>query len=468
MKKITGFSITALIVILVFSACATAPPGGSAGGAGKTGSAAGGAESISASPMYYGSGEAGTQSGAINSAKLSAVKKAVSDALGTASAMANRERLEDEVYGKVNGNALVYNDTLEILDRSSNGGQYAVTLGVKINLPAVADALRGADIYGGIITPQGGDVALPDQAPPVTTPPAASNEASPAPAAGNVPAPSGRTEASSAGGEAAAAVDPAQAALIREIIDNLTYMVYYDESTGMDPFIAKAAVGMANKFLSENGMEYVDLEQIERIKKDQAAAYEDETGESISMIQWIAGKLNADIYIEVSVDTNSSAKGGKYYGSASVSLKNYDSSTGAGRGTAFYQTIPPALSMVSEADAVNNAVASATYNAIKKAVQQAKGYTEKELVNGIKYDLVIQNTPDSRLMRDFMKKLQRKVKSVKRISTSSEETKYEVRIIGRIEDLEDIVYDTADSIPGMEGIALVYQRGSSITFDSGM
>ncbi len=467
MKKITGISITALIVILLLSACATAPYGGSAGSAGKKGSAAGGAESISASPMYYGSGEGSTQSGAINSAKLSAVKKAVSDALGTASAMANREKLEDEVYGKVNVNALVYNDTLEILDRSSDGGQYVVTLGVKINLPAVADVLRGADIYGGIITPQGGDVALPDQETPVVKAPAASNEATPAPAAGNAAA-SGSTEVSSAGSEAAAAVDPAQAALIREIIDNLTYMVYYDESSGVDPFIAKAAVGMANKFLSENGMEYVDLEQIERIKKDQAAAYEDETGESISMIQWIAGKLNADIYIEVSVDTNSSTKGGKYYGSASVSLKNYDSSTGAGRGTAFYQTIPPALSMVSEADAVNNAVASATYNAIKKAVQQAKGYTEKELVNGLKYDLVIQNTPDSRLMRDFMKKLQRKVTSVKRISTSSEETKYEVRIIGRIEDLEDIVYDTADSIPGMEGIALVYQRGSSITFDSGM
>ncbi|RKX94394.1 MAG: hypothetical protein DRP59_00375 [Spirochaetes bacterium] len=465
MKRITGFSITALLLILFFSACGTVPSGTSAGSAGKKGSAAGAAESISASPMYYGSGEGSTQSGAINAAKVSAVKKAVSDALGTAAAMANREKLEDEVYGKININALVYNDTLSVLDRSSDNGQYTVSLGVKINLPALADALRGADIYGGIITPQGGDVALPDQEPPVT---AASAEASPAAATGNAAADSGSKKAPSAGPAAGAAVDPEEAALIREIVDNLTYMVYFDESAGMDPFIAKAAVGMANKFLSENGMEYVDLEQIERIKKDQAAAYEEETGESISMIQWIAGKLNADIYIEVSVDTNSSTKGGKYYGSASVSLKNYDSSTGSGRGTAFYQTVPPALSMVSEADAVNNAVASATYNAIKKAVQQAQGYTEKELVNGLKYDLVIQNTPDSRLMRDFMKKLQRKVKSVKRISTSSEETKYEVRIIGRIEDLEDIVYDTADSIPGMEGLALVYQRGSSITFDSGM
>lgn len=57
---------------------------------------------------------------------------------------------------------------------------------------------------------------------------------------------------------------------------------------------------------------------------------------------------------------------------------------------------------------------------------------------------------------------------MRRISTSPEETKYEVRLIGRIEDLEDIVYDVAESISGFEGISLVYQRGNSITFDSGL
>ena len=363
----------------------------------------------------------------------------------------------------------MYNDTLNILDSSSGGGQYTVTAGVRINLPAVADVLRGEGIYGGIITPGGGDVALADQSPPAGSP-APSEEAGKQPVSASAGSGSGAQTASSenAASDGSGQVDPEEAAVIKEIINNLTYMVYYDESADMDPFIARTAVGMANKYLAENGMEYVDLEQIERVKKDQAAAYEEETGQSVSMIQWIAGKLNADIYIEVSVDTNSSSKGGKYYGSASVSLKNFDSSTGAGRGTAFYQTIPPAMSLVSESDAVNNAVASATYNAIKKAVEQAEVYTKKELVKGIKYDLVIQNTPDSRLMRDFMKKLQRKVKSVRRISASGEETKYEVRLIGRIEDLEDVVYDTAESVPGMEGLALVFQRGNSITFDSGM
>ena len=208
--------------------------------------------------------------------------------------------------------------------------------------------------------------------------------------------------------------------------------------------------------------------KIERIKKDQAAAYEDETGQDVSMIQWIAGKLNADIYIEIVVDANSNTKNNRYYGSASVSLKNFDASTAAGRGSSYYQTVPPAMSTVSEEDALNNAVASATFNAIKKAVEQARSYTQKELTQGIKYDLVVQNTFDSRLMRDFMKKMERKVKSIKRISTSPEETKYDVRLIGSIEDLEDLVYDISESLPGLEGMSLVYQRGNSITFESGL
>ncbi len=457
--KIAAVAVIAGLVILMGS-CAASSASGPKTAAGspaeKKTAASAEASKVSDSPLYYGTGSGSSQSAAINAAKLDAVKKAVNDVLGVASSMANREALENKVYGKVNVNALVYAESLDIISRSSDNGQYTVTAGVRINLPALADVLRGADIYGGQILPQGGKVALPDQKPVLET--GKTSEASSAGKGG------GGSSVSSVNEN----VSPDEAALINSIVNNLTYMVYYDEKTVSDPFIAKTAVGMANKYLAQKGMEYVDLEQIERIKKDQAAAYEAETGQSVSMIQWIAGKLNADIYIEVSVDVNSTTKDGKYYGSASVSLKNFDSSTGAGRGTAFYQTVPPAMSLVSEADAINNAVASATYHAIEKAVQQAEIYTRKELVQGIRYSLVIQNTPDSKLMRTFMKKLERKVKSVKRLSASSEETKYEVRLIGKMEDLEDIVYDVAESIPGLDGISLVYQRGNSITFDSGL
>ncbi|MEA1910813.1 MAG: hypothetical protein U9N32_03935 [Spirochaetota bacterium] len=456
MKKTKLFLISILIMSF-FIACATT--GGSVPSSGGSTVKAPEGPVLSVSPVYYATGTGSSQSAAFNDAKMNAVKKAAADALGIASAAANRDKLESKIYIASNANAYVYNETMEIIDRGDDGGSSTVSIGIRINLEAISNVLRANEIYGNIILPQGGDVLLSDMERPSFAPePVASSEKAVEEKPAEVPA----------GSTATAEASPEEIALIDEIIGNLTFMVYYDDQSATDPFLAKTAVGMANRYLSENGMEYVDLGQIERIKKDQAAAYEDETGQAVSMIQWIAGKLNADIYIEIVVDANSNTKNNRYYGSASVSLKNFDASTAAGRGSSYYQTVPPAMSTVSEEDALNNAVASATFNAIKKAVDQARSYTQKELTQGIKYDLVIQNTFDSRLMRDFMKKMERKVKSIKRISTSPEETKYDVRLIGRIEDLEDLVYDVSEALPGLEGISLVYQRGNSITFDSGL
>ena len=457
MNKIKLF-LTTILIVSIFISCASTGGSVSSGGSSvKTSADAG--PVLSASPVYYATGSASSQSAAFNDAKMNAVKKAAADALGIASSAANRDKLESKIYITSNANAYVYNETMEILDRGDENGSSTVSIGIRINLEALSNALRANEIYGNIILPQGGDVLLSDMERPSFAPePAVTEE-------------KGSVETHVVVAENVESSDkatPEEIALIDEIIGNLTFMVYYDEDSATDPFLAKTAVGMANRYLSENGMEYVDLGQIERIKKDQAAAYEDETGQAVSMIQWIAGKLNADIYIEIVVDANSNTKSNRYYGSASVSLKNFDASTAAGRGSSYYQTVPPAMSTVSEDDALNNAVASATFNAIKKAVDQARSYTQKELTQGIKYDLVIQNTFDSRLMRNFMKKMERKVKSIKRISTSPEETKYDVRLIGRIEDLEDLVYDVSEGLPGLEGMSLVYQRGNSITFDSGL
>lgn len=459
MKKTKLILISLLIMIVLISCASTGGPAPSTGGAAATAADKAGPV-LSTSPVYYATGNGATQSAAFNDAKMNAVKKAASDALGIASSAVNRDKLESKIYIASNTNAYVYNETMEILDRGAETGSSTVTIGIRINLEALSNVLRANEIYGNIILPQGGDVLLSDMERPAFAP---------EPVAGkDKPTEDTAEPASSTSPASASAVTPEETALINEIIGNLTFMVYYDEESSTDPFLAKTAVGMANRYLSENGMEYVDLGQIEQIKKDQAAAYEDETGQAVTMIQWIAGKLNADIYIEIVVDTNSNTKNNRYYGSASVSLKNFDASTAAGRGSSYYQTVPPAMSTVSEADALNNAVASATFNAIKKAVEQARKYTLKELTTGIKYDLIVQNTFDSRLMRDFMKKMERKVKSIKRVSTSPEETKYEVRLIGRIEDLEDLVYDVSEGLAGLEGMFLVYQRGNSITFDSGL
>lgn len=452
----------ALAGILLLAGCATS--GGAAGGGAP---AAAGAKAPSAklvaSPMYYGSGSGTSQAEALNQAKTAAVRKAAQDLLGIAAATVKKNEVEAALFGKGNVNAFVYNESMEVIDRGGAEGSFSATVGIRINLEAVNTVLRGAEIYGGQVLPQGGEVALADQPRPAIAgpePEAAKDDATVASAAGG-----GSAEAPA---PAAAEVDPREAEIIQDIVKNLSYMVYYDEKNVTDQFLATTAVGMANKYLSENGMNYVDLDQIERIKKDQEMVYEEETGQSISMIQWIANKLNADIYIEVAIDSSSETKNNRFYGSASVNLKNFDASTGTGRGTAFYQTMPPAMSMVSEKDALNNAVASATFNAIKKAIEQAQVYTRQELSEGIKYTLIIQNTPDSRMMRDFEKKMERKVKSLRKLSYAPEESRYEVRLVGRITDLEDAMYDVTEGVTGMEGSFLVFQRGNSITFDTGL
>ncbi len=454
--------VLAIIGIFLLAGCATS--GGAGGGAAAGGGAKAPSAKPVASPVYYGSGSGTSQSDALNQAKTAAVRKAAQDLLGIAAATVKKDEVESALFGKGNINAYVYNESMEIIDRGGAEGSYSATIGVRINLEAINNILRGAEIYGGQVLPQGGEVALADQSRPAI----AGEEPDAAPAGDGGAAVAKAEPESAAPAPAPAEVDPQEAAIIQGIVSNLSYMVYYDEKNVTDQFLATTAVGMANKYLSQNGMNYVDLDQIERIKKDQEMVYEEETGQSISIIQWIANKLNADIYIEVAVDANSETRNGRYYGSATVNLKNFDASTGAGRGTAFYQTVPPAMSTVSEKDALNNAVASATFNAIGRAIEQARAYTQQELSQGLKYTLIIQNTPDSRMMRDFEKRMERKAKSIRKLSFSPEESRYEVRMIGRITDLEDLVYDVTEGVSGMEGAFLVFQRGNSITFDTGL
>jgi hypothetical protein len=447
----------AVLVIVLLSSCATAGP------AGRSAAEAPGKAQPQAreTPMYYGTGSGSTQTAAMNAAKMRAVRKAVQDAVGPATAAAKKQQIEELFPIKESANPYVLSNTMQVIDRSSGDDGYTVTLGIRINLEPVARVLRGGGVFGGKVLPQGGVVKLPDQQAPAVAGGTQQQQQEGADVAS-------AEDPGAAPAEEPEKVDPQQAEIIREIVDNMTYMVYFNENTEDDPFLARTAVGMANKYLSQQGMDYVDMERIEQIKEDETDAYEAETGQSVSILQWIAGKLNADIYIEVSVDSNTEQRDGNYYASASVSMKNFDASTGSGRGSAYYQTIPPAMSTVSEEDALNNAVASATYKATEEAIKQAESFTQKELRRGIQYRLVVQNSFDSRVMRDFAERLGRKVENVQRVSYSPEETVYEVRLIGRITELEDIIYDTAETVDGLEGMYLVYQRGNSITFNSGM
>lgn len=440
------------LTTLVF-ACATTS--GPAPGAGP---AAGPAESPT--PMFYGQGSGGSSVEAMNNAKKIAVRKAAEQLIGIAPSMAKKGELDTLFNGIGDFNPYVVRGSQKELASGKDGDSYFYHLGVRVDLKAVGGLLMNNMILGGQIDGRTGVAyKLADEAaPPVEAKPepaAASGDSGAVPAA--PPAENPMEEAS-----------PEDLAFIEQYMGNLTYMVYFDEAKVSDPFLTRAAVISANRYLDSNGFQYVDLNQVEKLKKEQSYVYEDQTGSEVSFLQDIANRLNANVYVQVSLDANGSTRDGKYYGSATITLNAYDSSTGEGRGAATYQTNPPAFSQVSVEDALNNAVASAVFKAMPHVIDEVKAETAKALTRGFRYNLVMLNTYDARVMRNFQKKLERKVKSVKRVSYSPEETVYEVYMLGEVMDLWDLVYDVSESLPELMDMTEVMQRGNSLTFDTGM
>ncbi len=421
-----------------------------------TGSGQRGGSTAGGTPLYYGAGQGGSQIEALNAAKMDAVQKAVVEMIGMSAEGANKQRLGELIYNTGNANNFVLNETLQMLDKVKNGDSWSVELMIAAHLERIERILRDNGIWGGKVTPGSrmGSGAV-------------GAKGSPPPAEKTV----GTTEGQSDTGEGEAVQSdeptPEQKKFINDYMQNMIYMVYFDEESAQDSFLMKSAVGIANNFLASRSAQIVDYEQIEQIKEDQQMVYEEETGMEMSIIQWIAQKLNADIYIELNAETSGETEGGNYYGKAMVTLKFFESSTGELLGAAQYSS-PRTFSTASQKDAVNNALQSSIYKAMPIALDQAHAKMRGALQNGIQYNLIIQNTSDSRLMSDFRRKLKRKVEDLRTLSASAEETKYQVSLFGTIEDLEDIIYDVSETLPGLEGMYRVFFRGKSITFDTGL
>jgi hypothetical protein len=395
---------------------------------------------------YAGAGQDASLLAAMNKAKMDAVRKAIIDIIGVANEQANRDALDAAIYGASNPNAFIVVDSFKTTRKDTVGGDYLVEGTVLVRLDALTAVLKARGILGG----EG--VTVVNRA-----------ETAAAESAGQTAA--GQVDALAGG--AGATPSPAEQKIISDYVEHMTYMVYFAEGSKMDPFYAKAAVGIANEFLASNTMETIDLDQIEKLKADQQKVYESETGNSISIVQWMAQKLNADVYIEIDGVIASETSGTKYYGQSNITLKAFEASTGRLLGSVPFNS-PKTLSTSGIQAAVVNALQTSVYKAMPAVISQAKAYMAKALVSGIKYELIIQNTPDSRLINTFRTRLKERVKDVRIVSQSAEETKLNVFLIGSIEDLVDAVYTVSEKIPGLDGMNQVLLRGKSVTFDSGM
>ncbi len=91
--------------------------------------------------------------------------------------------------------------------------------------------------------------------------------------------------------------------IILKYIDTLSFMVYYNENSLADKTMLKAAVSQANTVLTRAGITVFDINRVEKLKSDQRTVYESSQSDAVSLIQWVAQKLNADIYVQVDVIT---------------------------------------------------------------------------------------------------------------------------------------------------------------------
>lgn len=430
-----------------------------------------------AQEVFTGSGRGESLGVAIYNAKIDAIRKAVIDIAGPSAEEQNRRQLEETLYATRNPNAYVYNETMETLRRENVGTidqmDMIYEIQIRVNRPAIEQALQNSGVLGGGTgvastsaerEQRAQDLVAEADAEEAAQPPGTVGSQEPTPAATE----SGAAETTLAPqeGDWEAATEEEQR-FIRRYVDTMTYMVYFNEESPADPFVMRSAVAQANSYLAGAGVVAIDAAQIEAVRRDQQLVYEEEVGREVGIIQWVAQRLNADVYIEIDAVTAGETQGGTHYGSANVTMRMFETSTGQLLGSV-NRASPRTVSRASQQDAVLNALQSTVYQAMPTVIDQSRTQMARYFSRGIRYELVLQSTPDARLMSDFRRQMRRNVSDLITVSQSAEETVYEVYFFGRIDELEDQIYTVSDRVPGFEGLYLVLTRGKSLTFNTGL
>lgn len=264
------------------------------------------------------------------------------------------------------------------------------------------------------------------------------------------------------------ALTPDEAKFLQTYLSRLSYLVYYNENSGLDSQLAKAAVSQANRYLIEKlGLSVIDFDQIQKNKKDQMSAYQSETGGSIDIITYIAQKLNADVYLEIDAKTTFGGGPGGWTGAAQGSMKIFDASTAALLGSISFLS-PQTFSPVSSDAAMMNAIAGAVWQAMPKVTEQSKALMSSSVATrGVRYELILQNTPDAKAIAQFQRSLSKKVREVEQLSYALGESRFALYAFMPASRIQDAIYEAA-STAGFPDSYLLYMRGRSYTFNTGL
>lgn len=395
---------------------------------------------------YRGIGEDQSLMKAINKAKIMAIRKAVVDLIGVYSEQANQDVLNNYLYKTNNPNAYVENSQMKVLQKYKTGEKFFCEIDIPVKLKELrifldSHGISSEDKISGSGQGNSTNNLFKDE----------KNKKAPIDAEKLLEK------------EKALAKEKGNAEYLDHYLKNLTFMVFSAQDSVTEEFLLKSAVQMANSYLIQQGYRVVDYETIEKLKRDNTLIYEESTSSGFSLIQLIAQKLNADVYLEIDSATEGGSNYDAYYGSAKVTVKIFNPSTGELLGSVPYSS-QKTYSRVSQYDAQSNALQSTVYKVLPLVEDQAKLVLAKAYSEGIRYELIINNTHDPRLMSRFRKALALKVNDVKIISQSKEQTKYAVYNFSEVDEIMNIVYEIAENDPSFSDLELVLLRGKSLTF----
>ena len=243
---------------------------------------------------------------AMNQAKIEGIKMAVVDIVGFEMELANKAKLASVIYNTKNPNMFLVKDKFEVTRKDQSGEEWIYECLVVVDLDAVESTLRANGLMGETGGAEGIVAESERESPKTEETVSLVDKIEETP-------------------EVAEITDE-ELAIIRRYVDTMTYLVFFNEESEEEIFYQNGAVSIANEFLVSKTLETIDLGQVEKLKKDQARVYEEETGAEISLIQWIAQKLNADVYVEIDAQTSGESVSDKrHYGQANVTIKAFES-----------------------------------------------------------------------------------------------------------------------------------------------
>jgi hypothetical protein len=254
--------------------------------------------------------------------------------------------------------------------------------------------------------------------------------------------------------------------LIGEALDNLTYLVYFEpKKKRIQDEYARLCVNRVNNYLANKEYEYVDLERINEVKEEYFMLYEETQG-AVSVVQLIAQALNADVYIVVDgIVEGEGKKGNVYFASASIDLKAFESATGRGLGTETGYS--GRLGLASGLDAAKRkGVEVAVEKAVEPVIELARNYMYKAFEDGIRYEVVVQGIPDYTLTMTFSDAIRntQDFRSLKEVAVSAGQARYYVYYMGRKGELIDEILNNLANEEGLESMNVIVSRRNAVVF----